>query len=110
MTNPHTPRPWPSWRDVRNSVGDSYDDVAEKLKELVDALPDGGAEVAAVKAEIERQQAAVNYDEMSKEELERAVASLQERLALCQSTLAARGAAFFGSRAIDLRVRRFHPR
>ena len=48
---------------------------------------------AAVKAEIERQQQTVVYDELSTEELQRVVAQLTAKLDMCTSALASRGAA-----------------
>ena len=48
---------------------------------------------AAVKAEIERQQQTVVYDELSTEELQRVVAQLTAKLDMCMSALASRGAA-----------------
>ena len=52
---------------------------------------DAAAVAAAVKKEIERQQEAINYDELPAEQLEAAVQSLQRRLALCQEAIAKRG-------------------
>ena len=49
---------------------------------------DQSAIAAAVQAEIERQQASVNYDEMEAVELQRVVEQLSSKLALCQDALA----------------------
>ena len=49
---------------------------------------DQSAIAAAVQAEIERQQASVNYDEMEAVELQRVVEQLSSKLALCQEALA----------------------
>ena len=47
----------------------------------------------AVKAEIERQQANVDYDAMGADELEKVMAALQSRLALCKAAVEKRGLA-----------------
>jgi len=44
----------------------------------------------AVQAEIERQQANVNYDGMSEEELQTVISQLTEKLSLCQTAMSAR--------------------
>ena len=49
---------------------------------------DADAIATAVKREIERQQANVDYDAMATDELERTVKMLQERLAMCQRAAA----------------------
>ena len=51
---------------------------------------DVAAITEAVKTEIERQQAAVDYDALSAEELEKVIANLHGRLTLCQNAAAAR--------------------
>ena len=53
---------------------------------------DSKAIEAAVKAEIERQQQAVVYDDLSVEELQRVVDQLTAKLGLCQEALAKRKA------------------
>lgn len=52
---------------------------------------DGAAIAAAVKAEIERQQAAVVYDDLSVDELQKVVAQLTSKLDLCKTALTKRG-------------------
>ena len=51
---------------------------------------DSAAIAAAVQKEIERQQANVCYDDLPKEDLERAIENLQARLAMCQAAVEAR--------------------
>ena len=57
---------------------------------------DSKAIEAAVKAEIERQQQAVVYDDLSVEELQRVVDQLTAKLGLCQEALAKRACIFIG--------------
>ena len=52
---------------------------------------DPSAIASAVQKEIERQQAAVVYDDLSADELEKVVAQLTEKLSMCQEALAKRG-------------------
>jgi hypothetical protein len=51
---------------------------------------DPNAIAAAVKAEIEKQQAAVNYDDLSEADLQAIVGQLTSKLELCKSALAAK--------------------
>ena len=62
-------------------------------KGIVDRAMDAEKIAAAVKVEIERQQANVDYNALATEDLERVIASLNSRLALCNGALEARGAA-----------------
>ena len=52
---------------------------------------DPSAIASAVQKEIERQQAAVVYDDLSADELEKVVAQLTEKLSMCKEALAKRG-------------------
>ena len=91
---------WPrKCRDIRTSSSavtscPRNEKCAKKLASLRPATmldPTGIANV--VKAEIERQQAILDYDSLGTEELERVVEALQSRLALCKATVAARAEA-----------------
>ena len=53
---------------------------------------DASAVAAAVAKEIERQQAAVVYDDLSVDDLSKVVAQLQSKLELCKEALTKRGA------------------
>ena len=54
-------------------------------------MADLNAIAEAVKNEIARQQASVNYEDLSQDELERVVKQLQDRLACVQGLLSKRG-------------------